>query len=257
MNRVIQVTSTYYNKLKKEIKNCLPTSFEKEDIEKWQHSIIPKIDILLAGNSYEHEITEKILTNLIQNCTAGGQFSFEVSCLLQKFWKEVKAVHFMEKADGDKQMTELELNIKTVLRHVLGTYHDIVGEEDWLPAKSPWDRAALQQKSAYFTSNELDTEEMYKKFLAANLWLAQESQGSNSSGGNKKASAANLCFNCGETDHWANECPYPKKKGNKKKSLTPSVSPAHKEMKRSWRRIPPKNQEQEIKYFSTYLLSYR
>ena len=82
------------------MKNCLPTSFEKEDIEKWQQSIIPKIDILLAGNSYEHEITEKVLTNLIQNCTASGQFSFEVSCLLQKVRKEVKTVHFMEKAKG-------------------------------------------------------------------------------------------------------------------------------------------------------------
>ena len=84
VNRVIQVTSTYYNKLKKEIKKCLPTSFEKEDIEKWQHSIIPKIDILLAENSYKHEITKKILMNLIQNYIAEGQFPFEVSCLLQK-----------------------------------------------------------------------------------------------------------------------------------------------------------------------------
>ena len=31
----------------------------------------------------------------------------------------------MEKADGDKQTTELELNIKMVLQHVLGTYQDI------------------------------------------------------------------------------------------------------------------------------------
>ena len=227
LSKVLSNSSKSVEQTKARIRSLLPSSFEKEDISKWHKSLIVQIESLQSSNSYDQSLTEAILENAAQHCSVKDGFNFFIYQLLHKLKPVLKRVkHNHDLIAQEREMVRHQLDIKTILRCVVGRYTELKSDGNWPPAKLPTDRHALRQKGAYLAITDQSVVKDIAKEVAANLALSQ-----NPTKPKKKGS----CHNCGDPDHWANECPHPlkRKDGLRGKKLKPSYR------KPGWVRTPP------------------
>ena len=89
MGRLNQMGTRYIEKVKDQIRSCLPNQFSKENIEDWYKSIHVPIEKLMAAHAYDHSLTKAILSNLFEFCSVEGNFHHEANFLLSKITPEV------------------------------------------------------------------------------------------------------------------------------------------------------------------------
>ena len=120
--------------MKQKIRQCKPSQFEHESIEKFYEHLVNPLNDLIASNEYDHSLTEVILSNIASGCSIGGVFSTEVILLLLKVKPAVKLVKFMPRDQADKHMENEDLDIKTILKTLVSSFNHMQVEGEWIPA---------------------------------------------------------------------------------------------------------------------------
>ena len=157
----------YIEKVKDQIRSCLPNQFSRENIEEWYKIILVPIEKLMAAHAYDHSLTEAILSNLVEFCSVEGNFRHEANVLLSKITPEVCHVTYIPTNKKEKYMAQKGLDVKTVLRKFVNIYIGLKAEGRWGPAKSPSDKVSLMKRGAYLRTDQDFNLKMTK--LIANL----------------------------------------------------------------------------------------
>ena len=82
LSKVMANSSKSIEQTKAYIRGLLPSSFDKEGIEKWHKVLIVQIEALQSSNSYDHALTKTILQNAAEHCSVKETFNFHINQLL-------------------------------------------------------------------------------------------------------------------------------------------------------------------------------
>ena len=223
---LVTTTSKTYDDMKESIRKKRPQQYPGQDIEKMATDLIKLAKEIDNAGYYSHGLTLNMVDAFL--CASHddkGTFHHAMNSLRERVSAKEQETIFLPNDEQTKSFAKSRLSYKDVCLHAVKTYNELRNNNMWEPGKLPRDNAA---PAANLTKAQI-------------LTLIESVRNNDSSNNNFKSDGkTRSCYNCGDSDHLAKDCPKPK--------LTPDQAKAkrHQSMTK-WKLTAPKSGEASSK----------
>ena len=224
VNYLLTTNSSTYDLIKSKIRNLRPQNFSGQNIEQMSAEYIKMFEELESGGYMDNGLLINVINGfLCADKDVKGTFHFEMNSLYKEAEAIQKKVVFMSKEDQNDAYVRAKMTYRDICLVAVRTYKSLKSHNFWEPSKLPKDR--MNPYANYVTKDEI-----------MNLIAT---------GGSKPNTPLKSlgCFNCGDPDHIASECPKPK---NPKFQQEFRTKMRHKNMA-EWRLKAPQSGEPQTK----------
>lgn len=228
VQHLVTTTSKTFDGKKEQIRSLKPQHFAGQNIETMSTKYIELADEISNAGYYSHGLTLNMVDGFLQATKdPAGTFHHQINVLREKVRKMEQDTIFMNQLDQADSFAKAHLSYNDICVEAIKSYHELLADNKWEPAKLPKDRQApAKDFGVNLTKSEV-------------LNLIHQTNAKGGNYGNDK-SDKRPCFNCGATDHFSLDCPKPRKTPEQNKARR------HKEMAK-WKMIAPSDGESQTK----------
>ena len=236
--RIVRSTSIdRFESIKTRIKGRSIANYAGEDVQALCSDYFEDWQELHSAKMYDFNLTSNMLTEIMKAGGNNEDFRFELRTMKSALTKKLLAIRHKEYQEKHADLVADELDVRSILNRCKEEYRTLLDKGQWPAAVHAKDSKALNKN---FGNVNLALSKQLKNFVNALV------QNSNQPSRDK---SKDKCRNCGQTGHWAKDCPKPTKdsksgngrKSNKKPNQGRSKTPGT-------RTPPPKPGESEIKF---------
>ena len=232
---VTSVSIERFDDTKRTLKARRPQSYSGQNIIALSTDFLDDAVQLETAGVYDHNLTLAMVKSFL---TAGGDdnesFRFPLRVLKTKLDEALLHIRFMAKKDADAHIITEKLTFRDICRIAESEYKLQKDRGEWPPARNTKDGKAPPR--GYGAINNMEAATGDPPTLTRAEVLNLIAQGQKNRNDNNKGNG-NGCFNCGDPDHYARNCP-------KRKAYRPANS--KKQSRGSpWKKQKPKAGEPE------------
>ena len=182
-----------FTKMMNKIKQQTPQMYAGQKIAEMALAISTHATALSTAGLYDLQLNRTILKVFLL-VDGNDEYWFELMKMQFQLTAALKQVRFMaDKHVASAFLTNLGLGHTQLCALAQGKYHEAVGEGIWPPATNTKDSKVAP--SGYYTTAQLNA-------------LVQEfGLGKGHRGTSQHVKSQDVCHYCGETGHWAKDCP--------------------------------------------------
>ena len=198
---LVTTNSETFDDLKQKIKDITPQQYPGQNIKTMAGDYLKHAETLTNGGYFE--------TSLILNMVDGflcaskdekGTFHFTMNGIRKQVADLQQRTIFMTKQDQLDEYSKAMLSPTDVCLEAVKEYTALDNKNKWEPSKLPKDRHTPASQNANLAA--------INTLIAS---LSDRQHGTNNSSTSTTTNSSRRCYNCGDPNHMAKECPHPKK----------------------------------------------
>ena len=170
---------------------------------------------LSTAGQYDHNLTLRMVkTALLAGGKDNEDYRYDLRALKKRLTTELLAIGYMKLEEKEKHMARQKLSFLDVCSEITNCYRHARDNSNWSPATNAPDSKA---PPASFGNLSAGTVQLVGPDGNKFAMILQPSAGSSTPGGRsgRGPKETDTCNHCGQTGHWARDCP---KKSNQQNS---------------------------------------
>jgi hypothetical protein len=185
-----------FEMIKDSIKKHKIQDYSGEDVEAIAMDFSREYKHLHEAKMYDQALTLTMVKTISE---AGNEdFCYELRPVKERLKKKLLEYRHLSYDEAHKKMVEHELDVQSVLKICKQEYRILLDDGKWPAAMHAKDSKAISR--SYGSANKATTEQ-------ANRFCSNEFRQSRGPAVGGRDKSQDLCRNCGEKGHWANDCP--------------------------------------------------
>ena len=204
-----------YDQLALQIKQQHPSMYAAENMEKMCQVYRKLAQELSTAGQYDHNLTLRMVkTALLAGGKDNEDYRYDLRALKKRLTTELLAIGYMKLEEKEKHMARQKLSFLDVCSEITNCYRHAKDNSNWPPATNAPDSKA---PPASFGNLSAGTVQLVGPDGNKFAMILQPSAGSSTPGGRsgRGPKETDTCNHCGQTGHWARDCP---KKSNQQNS---------------------------------------